>query len=765
VQKLSGRTGLGKVLVAGVLTAAASAGQERVLHVMAEDALLGDSWRMLHGLAADFEARHGDVRVELMSLGGAAGTQDRVKFLLAGDVPLDLTRIDVTELAAFVGEGALLDLQPRFDRDAQWRPEDWWPVCLDALRDSNGHLYGLPQTFTPYVMYVNETLLAREGIARPADDWTWADLEDISRRVTRDLDGDGRVDQFGISLTQWLQAVAPWIWQAGGELMSADGSRSRLNEPPVVEALEFLQRLLHVEHVASDDATFANQLGQGLFQSGRTAFYGPVGYWERFRLRAVDGFEWDVLPLPRLERPATAVAMSVYVVPRTARHPDLAYAFLREVLGSFEYQRQMGAIGNGLPGLVEAARSEAVLNPDLPPRSVQTFFDVLEHARFLPPLANWRKIESLCQAELEGVLLSGNVTPADAARRMASKADAYLERERERRTRTRLPRFVVEGALALSLLLLVGGFLLRRGPPPGRVGRGQERAAAGMLSLWATGFVLFLFGPAVVSGVLSLCEWSPLRPIGDMAWVGLDNYGRLLGDGTFRTSLGATTLYAALSVPLSLGLALLLAMLLRAESNFVRGVRTAVYLPAVLSPVIVAAVWRYLLDDGEGLINRTLATLGLGAPRWLKDPQLVVPAFVLMSLWAVGTQMLVFLAALKALDPALEEAARMDGAGPLRRLVYVVLPQLTPVILFNGLTGLIAAFQVFAQPYVMTQGGPGDSSRFLVLYLYETGFRHLDMGYASAIAWVLFGLLAGLALVLLRSSRRWVFYSFRGERP
>jgi len=748
-------------VVAASLSPASSAAQERVtLHVMAEDATLV-SWEPLQELTREFEQRHPGVTVRLTSLGGAAGSQDRVKFLLAGDVPLDLARIDVTELAAYATEGALLDLEPFFAADPTWDPAHWFTATLDAARDRRGHLYGLPQTFTPYVMYVNESLLAAEGIERPPPDWTWEDLAEIARRVTRDLDGDGRPDQFGISLTQWLQAVTPWIWQAGGELMSEDGSVSRLGEPPVERALTFLHRLLFVDRTASDDATFANQLTQGLFLAGRTAFYGPVGYWERYRMQHVTSFEWDVLPLPRQERAATAVAMSLYVVPRTAQHPELAYAYLREVLGGERYQRVMGEIGNGLPGLIAAARSDAVLKPAVPPRNVEVFFDVLEHARFMPPIANWRKIESLCQAELEGVLLSGTVTPAEAAARMAHKTDAFLSREARRAARPRLPAFAMEGAIALSILTLVGTFLLRRGRRRGALGAVEERHALAMLLPWAVGFLAFLFGPAVASGVLSLCEWSPLRPLDDVGWVGLGNYRRLLDDPTFASSLWATGLYAALSVPLALALALALALLLRAESTTASAVRTAVYLPAVLAPVIVAAVWRYVLDDDRGLLNQALRALGLSGVRWLEDPGWVVPSFVLMSLWAVGTQMLIFLAALQALDPTLEEAARVDGAGRWRRFLHVVLPQLTPVLFFNLVTGLIAAFQVFAQPYVMTRGGPGDASRFLVLYLYESGFRHLDMGYASAIAWWLFAILALLSGLLLVSSKRWVHYASR----
>ncbi|MCP3918591.1 MAG: extracellular solute-binding protein [bacterium] len=739
-----------------------AAAQERTLTALVEDATLV-SWPVLEELARDFEARHAGVRVELLSLGGASGTQDKVKFMLAGDLPLDLIRIDVTEAAAFLAEEALLDLQPHFDADVGWDPSSIFSAPLAACRDAEEHLFGLPQTFTPYVMYVNRDLLARTGLAAPGADWTWEDFLALARAGTRDTDGDGRTDEFGISLTQWLQAVVPWVWQNGGELLDAGGTRSRMDEPGFAGALAFLRELLFEERVASFDATFAGQLSQGLFQAGRALFYGPVGYWETYRFQHIDAFAWDVLPLPRGERAATSVAMGIYVVPRTAREPELAYAFLREVLCGMRYQQLMAEIGNGVPGLVAAARSESFLaNPAAPP-SVEVFLDVMDDARFMPPLANWRKIESLCQAELEGVLLTGATSAAAGARAMAAKTDAFLGRERARHGRRRLPSGAMALALSVSLLALGAVFLARRGPAPPAARAREERHAYGMITLWALGFVAFLFGPAVVSLVLSLCEWSPLRPFGDMGFVGGANYARLASDPTFHASLSATAAYAALAVPAGLVVALALALLLRSPSTLAGIVRTACYVPAILSPVIVAAVWRFVFDADDGLINRQLRAFGAAGVAWLREPNAVVPAFALMAVWGIGAQMLVFLAALQAIDPALEEAARVDGAGPWRRFWHVILPALTPVVLFNLVTGTIAAFQVFAQPYVMTQGGPGDASRFLVLYLYESGFRHLDMGYASAIAWVLFVILGVLSLTLLASARHWVHYAGRAR--
>jgi len=730
---------------------------ERELVVMAEDAALS-SWPLLEELARELEAAHPGVGVRLLDLGGAAGTKDKLKFMLAGDLPLDLARIDITEAAAFLAEGALLDLEPFCAADPTWDPAAYFAAPLAAVRDARGHLFGLPQTFTPYVMYVNLDLLAAAGIARPAAGWTWEDFLAIARRTTRGERGPGA--QYGISLTQWPQAVAPWLWQNGAGFLSADGRSVRMREPAFAEALGFLRALLHEERVASFDATFAGQLSQGLFQAGRAALYGPVGYWETYRFRHIEAFRWDVVPLPRGKEAATSVAMSVFVVPRTAREPELAWELLR-VLAGPRYQRRLAEIGNGVPGLVEAAYSESFLKPDVAPESESVFLDVMADARFLPPLANWRKIEDLTRAELEGVLLGGDPDVAAACERMAQKTERYLAREARRAERPRLWRGGMELALGASFLALAGLVVARRGPRPGRLLAAEERFGFAMIAPWAAGFALFLFGPAVVSLVLALCEWSPLRPLSDARWVGAENLARLASDSTFRTSLAATAAYAALSVPLGLVVALGLALLLRADSTGAGIVRTVCYLPAVISPVIVAAVWRALLDDDQGLANRALAALGLGGVPWLRDAGTVVYSFALMSVWSVGAQMLVFLAALKALDPSLDEAARIDGAGPLRRLVHVVLPALTPVVLFNLMTGTIAAFQVFAQPFVLTQGGPGDASRFLVLYLYESAFRHLDMGYASAIAWVLFGLLAVLTLVLLRTSRHWVHYAAR----
>jgi multiple sugar transport system permease protein len=740
------------------LSASSSPAQEPVtLQVMTHERWFA-GFEYMQQVTREFEAAHPGVRVELISSSGAGGSRDKIKFALAGNLPIDVTWIDVTEFSSFLEEGVLIDLEPFFDDDPTWDESQYFAEILAGMRGPDGHLYGLPSTFTPYVMYVNRSLLAAEGLELPRDDWTWEELVRIARRVTRDLDGDGEPDQFGVSLTQWLQAVSPWIWQNGGRLIDEEG-RIALHEPAAVGAIDFLQGLLHRERIASDDATFANQLSVGLFQAGKVAFYGPVGFWETYRFREIEAFEWDYHPLPRGERAGTAVAMRFYCVPRTARHPQLAYEFVRALAGP-TMQRGLAAIGNGVPGLISAARSEVFLDPSTPQRE-EVFLQVLPSARFQPLGVNWAELQEVCGAVLEDAILLDRITAGEAGRRATELGNAALERTRALRARPRVGRGWFLLAQASAALVLLGLLLvrLRAQGSAGSRARAEERAAWLFLAPWALGFVLLLAGPAAVSALLSFSEWSPVQSLAEARWMGLAQYERLVADETFHKSLVVTTRYALWAVPLQLAVALGLALLGDRRFRGRGAARTLFYLPTVVSPVILGALWRWILDAEQGLVNGALTSVGLPGPDWLADPAWVVPSFVLMSLWTVGAQMLVFLAGLEALDRRLLEAARLDGAGAWQRLVHVTLPALGPVLLFNLIVGLIAALQLFAQPFVMTQGGPGNESRFLVLYLYDQGFRFLHMGYASTLAWVLFAITALLAWVVLSSSRRWVHYA------
>jgi multiple sugar transport system permease protein len=294
-----------------------------------------------------------------------------------------------------------------------------------------------------------------------------------------------------------------------------------------------------------------------------------------------------------------------------------------------------------------------------------------------------------------------------------------------------------------------------------RLRRSQREAIAFYLSIspWLLGFVLFIAGPMVISLLVSFAEWDLLSP---PAWVGLHNYRRLLDDPRFWQALRVTTLFTLGYVPFDLIGGLLLALLVQPKLPGVRVVRTIFYLPTVLSGVAFVVVWLWMLHPTGGLINTLLARLGIAGPRWLLDPHWALASLLLMSFWGWGRTMVIFLAGLQAIPGELYEAAAIDGAGSLRRLVAITLPLLTPAIFFVLILSIIGTFQTFTSAFVATDGGPLDATLFLVLYLYKQAFEFRHMGYAAALAWVLFAVVLALTLVIFRSQRLWVFYG--GER-
>jgi multiple sugar transport system permease protein len=271
---------------------------------------------------------------------------------------------------------------------------------------------------------------------------------------------------------------------------------------------------------------------------------------------------------------------------------------------------------------------------------------------------------------------------------------------------------------------------------------------------WLIGFVLFTLGPMIASALISFTNFDILTPA---RWAGLANYVRLINDRLFLNTVYNTLFYTILAVPtqlvIALGLALLLNMRLRGVGVF----RTLFYLPTVVPAVAGVLLWVMLLNPDFGLFNRLLWAIGLPGLPWLTDTTTAKPALVMIGLWYVGSQMLVFLAALQGVPPELYDAAHIDGANAVARFRHVTLPMITPALFFNLVVGIINASQTFTLAFIGTGGGPANSTKFLVLYIYEQGFQSMRMGYASALAWSLLLFIMVLTLLQFRLSR-WVYY-------
>jgi multiple sugar transport system permease protein len=273
---------------------------------------------------------------------------------------------------------------------------------------------------------------------------------------------------------------------------------------------------------------------------------------------------------------------------------------------------------------------------------------------------------------------------------------------------------------------------------------------------WAIGFVAFVLGPIVASLVLSFMRYDVVTP---PRFIGLSNFTELFTkDLRFGVSMGNTIYYVAIYVPLHLVVALGLALLLNQKVRGMAVYRTLFYIPAIVPLVAGSILWVWILQPEWGMINSLLALFGIKGPLWLSSLTWSKPAMILMALWGTGTAMLICLAGLQGVPQHLYEAAEIDGADRWKRFWNITLPLLSPTLFFMLILGVIGSFQVFTSAYIMTGGGPAESTLFYMLYLYRRAFAFLNMGYAAAMAWILFVIVLALTLVQFRLANRWVYY-------
>jgi multiple sugar transport system permease protein len=297
----------------------------------------------------------------------------------------------------------------------------------------------------------------------------------------------------------------------------------------------------------------------------------------------------------------------------------------------------------------------------------------------------------------------------------------------------------------------------------GKMARREERAFYLFIALWIIGFILFDGGPIVASFLVSFTDWSLLST---PKWVGLANYATMAGDMFFRVAIWNSIYYGVGTVSLGVVTSFLLALLLNQSVFGIAFFRTIFYLPSVVSGIAVAILWTNILHPDFGLINYILRSIGIAnPPGWLSSPQWAMPALIMMSLWSVGGSMVIYLAGLQSVPQHLYEAAEIDGAGPWGKFWNVTVPMMSPVIFYNLIVGFIASIQNFVQILIMTTGtnnpnggGPANATLVIGLYLYRQGFLLFNMGYASALAWVLLLVIILFTAAQFKLAKYWVFY-------
>lgn len=715
--------------------------------------------------------------------------------IVGGDPP-DVIIQDRFTIGEWASRDTFVDLTPYIAQsqadqqaggpDGIYRDE-FYPACWNEAV-YHGATYGIPAGTDVRVLFYNEDELRdagyvdKNGRAKPPENWK--QLRQYARTLTK-RDANNNITQLGFAPNYGDSWLYIYGFLNGGSFMSEDGTTVTMNEPRVVEALKYMVELYEdVGGVRATDAFLGATTGEEFdpFAVGRVAMKIDGSWVLRMLAEYHPNARFGVAPPPA---PAGKPSVSwsggyAYVIPVGAKHPEMAFELIRYLVSNegWDVQHDVNAryaSSRGLayipymtaqPAVNQRVLEERVLKDrNVPPRiakAMQVMYDLMPKSKYRPvsPVGQLLWDEHVRAIELA---VRGHKDPQevldDAAATVQQRLDEILN---ERNQGTPVNWTLVTIVSAALILLAVGGtwYVARRRGVFLHYKRDEVLAGAFFIGPWAIGFLVLTAGPVLMSLVYSFCRYSVIH---HATWSGLENYRNLFfADGMFWYSL-ANTLYMLIAVPLGMVVGLGIAMLLNTEVRGVRVYRTIFYLPAIVPLVASSILWIWVLNPENGLLNNLLRMIGVTSPPlWLNSPSWLFgskAAMILMLLWGAGSGMIIWLAGLKGIPEHLYEAAKIDGAGPVHRFWHVTLPMLTPYIFFNFVMGAIGIMQIFSQAYIMTDGGPADSTMFYAYYLFNQAFRYFRMGYASALAWILLLIILVLTAVQMRASKRWVYYA------
>jgi multiple sugar transport system permease protein len=698
---------------------------------------------------AEFQKRNPKIAVNRINPGDTGQYFTKLQTMMASGNPPDIFYMDYSRIPNFVTADQLQGLSTLAENDPEISFDDFYPATVNAFRWNGvipgvGELYGIPKDFTTVGFYWNKDLFARAGAMPPHDNWTWDDFADAARKV-------GALDTCtGAEFVTWPFILRTYLWTYGTDVaFDNDWSHLQLDDPKLVRALNQLRGWRFDEEHTLAKAQAEGVDPASLFFTGKIGMVGPFGRWVVPSFRSIEKFDWDFATLPRGSERANVIATVGWSMSSRSKHPRESWELLKWLTGE-ESQRQQSKLGLAIPTRISIAQSDAFTDDQLPENDAG-YLSAAKYAR-VPFWPTDPAFADQLSRKMDLALRTGG-----SVQDSIDNFREWWEKRQANATPLEMYPYTPWSFIWAGVILCVVIWLLVVRP---RLTMGHL-----LISPWLIGFVVFMAVPIIVSLVLALSAWSGLGSMDTARFVGLDNFKQLLiDDSTFKTSLLVTLYYAAIAVPGSQIVALFGALLLNSSIRGINFFRGAWYLPSVLAGVGIAVLWQWVFRTDGGLLNEILAPLfalfGGSPPEWFNADATWAgpPAFALMSFWVTGGSMMIYLAGLKNIPKSLYEAADIDGSTATRTFYSVTLPMLSPVILFNLIMAVIGSFQVFTQAFVMTGGGPGDSTRFYVLYLYNLAFDYYEMGYASAMAWVLLLIVLALTVLIMKMSSKHVYY-------
>lgn len=756
-----------------------------------------------------FERENPGIKVRLLGMGAGGMNPQKLMTAIVGGAPPDLVRQDRFTIADWASRGAFRPLDDLIARDQGVDPrtptaEQYYPSTWEEA-SYEGKVYGIPIGADNRVLHWNPGTFAKKerelraaGLDPTRPPRTWSETLAYSKVLT-EFNADGTIKTAGFMPNYGNSWLYIYGFQNNASFMSADGRRCTLNTPATAEALAFMVEGYKLLGGYDNAKKFESGFRGGEndpFATGQVAMV-INGDWQlsnyaRFMPRAQLKTAPAPVPDDRFykrgrfaDEEDTFVTWAggySWVIPKGAKNTEAAWKFMKWVTslegrkvyleGQADLERARGR--KYIPRMeahIEAnqwVRDQFAGDPtNQYDAALRMHIDMMPYARIRPATFVGQKLWDEHIRAFENAAREA-MTVEEALKDSEKNVQALLDEAYYGQTLPSLQIGVpVAVALVLSLAGLGGyvGCLIRRGE--GKVSKEETKAGYLFISPWILGFVIFTLGPMVASLVFAFMQYDVLN---EAKFVGFANF-----QDVFTTNLSINlkafwnvAYLAVVGIPLGLVTGLSVALLLNTGVHLIRFYRTAFYLPSITPAVATVFLWLWILnpDNSRGLVNNLwMSTIyewfGVGAPGWWTAEAWAKPFLIVMGLWGAGSGMILWLAGLKGVPTTLYEAASLDGASGWKQFWKVTLPQISPLLFFNSVIAFIGVLQIFDQVYIATRGenmGPNDSLATPVYLLFVNGFSYFRMGYASALAWVIFLVVVLVTLIQFKVAPRWVHY-------
>lgn len=748
---------------------------------------------------AEFERQNPDIKVVAMSMGAGAMNPQKLMTSIVGKVPPDVIHQDRFTVGDWASRDTFMPLDEFLAKETgedAIRADAYYPAAWNEAV-YKGKVYAIPSGIDDRLLFYNREMFREVGLDPDKPPQTWDELLEYSKKLTK-KNGDGTYNRIGFIPNYGNSWFYLYSWQNGGEFMSPDGKTCTLNTPENVTALQYMADV----YDALGGYEAANIFQSG-FQGGEndpflTGKIGMVinGSWVVPSIaRYAPGMDFAVAPAPvpkeRIEgkgrfagqdKFVTWTGGFSYAIPVGTKNTEAAWKFVR-FMSSVEAAVIAGKAqktyneGKGRPFIFSLSANKRVNQAMLaafPPEN-KRLFDAQKAFIDMLPFAKYRPVTFVGQA-----LWDAHVRAFERACTHAQKPEVALQEQQDlvqkeldksfaREKLPFLPTWPIIALIAIALIgLLAAAIYVIRAMGKSRMARQETFAGYVMIAPWLLGFLVFTAGPILASILFSFCDYDVLHA---PRYVGMNNYHTLFTDDRelLSKALGNAAYLSLIGIPLGMSTGLAIAMLLNMKVKGMHWYRTAFYVPSIVPAIASAVLWAYVLagDPNRGLLNAlwkaTFADwFGIAPPGWFGSADWAKPGLIVQGLWGAGGGMILWLAGLQGVPQSLYEAAMIDGASPWAKFRHVTLPMLSPYIFFNLIMGSIGALQEFDRVYVLSGGtggaGPLDSMLVPVLYLFNNAFRFFKMGYASAIAWIIFIIILCLTLIQWWAQKYWVHY-------